>query len=209
MNYDKLSRALRYYYDKNIMSKVSKTWSARMIRSFDNCFPFSRGLEQTVDVRELQIDENRDYEDIVLCIIIHAECRIHSSGWLKLKKDMTAFFIYIRWKWVLWSGYIPRAQSINEWTGHEEYETWPGMEPYKSWVTAICGDWQTKIEDAMMLKCTTRPSFHAQVAVGIYAPVFVYPYHHAFRRTPNMLFTNTWHPSPSSANSVRILVKHE
>ncbi len=23
MNYDKLSRALRYYYDKNIMSKVS------------------------------------------------------------------------------------------------------------------------------------------------------------------------------------------
>ncbi|KIH44782.1 hypothetical protein ANCDUO_25190 [Ancylostoma duodenale] len=25
MNYDKLSRALRYYYDKNIMTKVSFT----------------------------------------------------------------------------------------------------------------------------------------------------------------------------------------
>jgi hypothetical protein len=30
MNYDKLSRALRYYYDKNIMTKVCKPWARKL-----------------------------------------------------------------------------------------------------------------------------------------------------------------------------------
>lgn len=49
MNYDKLSRALRYYYDKNIMSKVrpcAKVTQQSSIFSIICCFGMKSGLLQ-------------------------------------------------------------------------------------------------------------------------------------------------------------------
>lgn len=49
MNYDKLSRALRYYYDKNIMTKVhGKRYAYKFDFQVSSSFLLAQGTEFTV-----------------------------------------------------------------------------------------------------------------------------------------------------------------